>query len=127
MSVLAIQGLALFAFIPLVLFLFLQLPLGAGWSLALGLGLMLGHRFVASPWMAAHAAERCLWCARSLPASRLPILVHAGGRDRVMAACGAEHAELVSRFLGCVQRFRILIAIGIFVPLLILLAGTLTL
>jgi len=123
MSRLALQGAALFAFIPLVLFLYLQLPLGPGPSLLLGLALMLGHRFLASPWMARHALERCLWCGRTgaMPA-RLPI--RAGGRDWTLAACGEAHAVLARRFFTFVARWRAMIALGIFLPLALLLAGT---
>ena len=60
----AVQGLLLFLFIPLVLFLFLRQPLGPGWSVAVGVAIMLGHRFVAAPWMAKFADVRCLWCGR---------------------------------------------------------------
>src|SRR2546425_11584503 len=107
MSLLFLQGAALFAFIPLVLFLYLQLPLGPGPSLGLGLVLMLGHRFIASPWMARHARERCLWCGRSgsmVGAGTLsgevaraarssrpltdPLSVRAGGREWHLATCG---------------------------------------
>src|SRR6185503_17465373 len=103
MSLLALQGAALFAFIPLVLFLYLQVPLGPGPSLLVGVALMLGHRFIASPWMARHALERCLWCGRtgSMPV-RLPI--RAGGRYWTLAACGEPHAALAGRFLTFVTR-----------------------
>jgi hypothetical protein len=124
---LALQGAALFAFIPLVLFLYLQLPLGPGSSLLLGLALMLAHRFVASPWMARHSRERCLWCGRTgnlaspLP---IPLPIRAEGRDWTLAACGAAHADLAGRFLTFVERRRAWIALGIFLPLALLLVGT---
>ncbi len=111
----AFQGAALFLFIPFVLFLFLRQPLGPGWSVAVGLAIMLGHRFIAAPWMAKFADVRCLWCGRVGVSHAFPIL--AGGRTWTMSACSAEHAGLVARVLRFVQRFRVLIAIGIFVPL----------
>jgi len=123
MSRLTLQGAALFAFIPLVLFLYLQLPLGPAPSLLIGLGIMLTHRFAASPWMARHARERCLWCGRAGPMTlSLPIL--AGRRTWTLAACGEAHAALAGRFLTFVHRCRLGIALGIFAPLALLLAGT---
>jgi len=137
MSLLALQGAALFAFIPLVLFLYLQLPLGPGPSLLLGVGIMLAHRFVASPWMARHAKERCLWCGRRVSAANpstppkppplpppIPLPIRAGGRDWTLAACGPAHADLAGRFLTFVARRRAWIALGIFPPLALLILGT---
>ena len=125
MTRLAYQGILLFAFIPLVLFLFLRQPLGPGASLALGLAVMLGHRFVAAPWMARHARLRCLWCARrSDPACSLE--VRAGGRLWAMAACGEEHRLRTGRFLTFLDRLRVPIALGIFIPLALLLGGSLS-
>jgi len=144
MSVLALQGVALFAFIPLVLFLYLQIPLGPGPSLLTGLALMFGHRFVAAPWMARHATGRCLWCGRGLRgASRqkgsdanglrregemrpegVALAVRAGSRTWDLAACGEAHGALAGRFLTFVSRRRAWIAAGIFAPLALLLIAT---
>jgi hypothetical protein len=124
MSFLALQGMGLFLFIPLVLTLYLQQPLGPAWSLSAGLAVMLGHRFIASPWMAAHSTERCLWCGRTGAQSE-SFAVQAGGRSWPMAACSPAHRDFTARFLGFVFRFRALVAAGIFIPLLLLLAGTL--
>ncbi len=121
---LAIEGLLLFAFIPLVLFLYLRLPLGPGLSLVIGLLLMFGHRYVAAPWMARHQSERCLWCGRASGA-RSPIEIAAAGRTWTMAACGAAHRARLARFFTAIDRGRRWIAAGIFVPLAILLGGIL--
>ena len=123
---LAWQGAALFAFIPLVLYLYLQLPLGPSLSLAAGAGIMLSHRFVAAPWMDRHGRERCLWCGRSLQSGE-PIEIAAGGIRHALAVCGPAHRDLTGRFFTFVARFRLPIAAGIFLPLLLLLAGTLAL
>lgn len=123
MSLLALQGAALFAFIPLVLFLYLQLPLGPGPSLLVGLAIMFGHRLVAAPWMARHGTQRCLWCGR-VGAPAVALTVRTGGRDVMLAACGEAHAALAGRFLTFVARRRVWIAIGIFAPLALLLLGT---
>jgi hypothetical protein len=121
---LACQGIFLFAFIPLVLFLFLRQPLGPGLSLILGLAVMFGHRFLAAPWMSRHANARCLWCARQSD-SASSLEVRAGGRMWVMAACGEEHRLRASRFLTFLNRFRVPVRLGIFIPLLLLLGGSL--
>jgi hypothetical protein len=119
----ALQGAALFLFIPLVLFLFVRQPLGPGGSIASGLALMFGHRLVASPWARRQAARRCAWCAR--PADgRAVVLVGAGESTWRVAACGEEHAALVAGFLSFVRRWQVPIAAGIFLPLLVLLAAS---
>ncbi len=122
---LALQGAALFAFIPLVLFLFLRLPLGPGPSLAAGMVLMLGHRFVAAPWAARHAGERCLWCGKSPagPAARR-LEIRSGKRTWPLAACGEDHARSAARFVTFAARWRGPLMLGIFAPLFVLLAAT---
>lgn len=124
MTRLACQGIVLFAFVPLVLFLFLRQPIGPGGSLILGLVLMFGHRFLAAPWMARHASDRCLWCARAADTAS-PLEVRAGGRLWAMAACGDEHRLRIGRFLTFLDRFRVPVSLGIFIPLLLLLGGSL--
>jgi hypothetical protein len=118
-----VQGLLLFLFIPVVLFLFLRQPLGPGLSVAVGVAIMLGHRFVAAPWMAKFADVRCLWCGRVGVDSHFEVL--AGGRRWPMSACSEGHAGEVARFLGFLQRFRAPIAAGIFLPLAWLLVASL--
>lgn len=150
---LAIQGILLFLFIPLVLFLYLRQPMGPAVSIVAGVAIMLGHRFVAAPWMARHSTERCLWCGRAVARTgdtaepftrvkmagaapggssvsraevrRSPFTVFSGGRPRPMMACSAPHRDASGRFLTFIERRRLPIAIGIFLPLLLLLAGTL--
>ena len=122
----ALQGVVLFAFIPLVLVLFLRQPIGAGPSVVLGAIIMFGHRFLAAPWMARHATERCLWCGRSVAAGD-PMEVMAGGTSRMVVACSPAHRLLAGRFLTFIMIARTPIAIGIFVPLAVLLGGSLAL
>jgi len=123
-SLLVLQGLALFAFIPLVLWLFLVQPLGPGLSLAVGLVIMFGHRLAAAPWSARHARERCLWCGRpGAPSHDVPVI---GGSGAIrFGACRAAHADAARRFFGFTYRNRLPIGLGIFVPLAVLLGGTL--
>jgi hypothetical protein len=118
------QGLLLFAFIPLVLFLFLRQPIGAGPSVIVGAIVMVGHRFLAAPWMARHATGRCLWCGRGVTAGE-PMKVTAGGKSWTLMACGPAHRLLTGRFLTFVTNGRAPIAIGIFAPLALLLGGSL--
>lgn len=122
---LAWQGALLFAFIPLVLFLYLQQPIGPGLSVAAGVTVMLGHRFLASPWMERHALERCLWCGRSISLDGGAVEVTASRRRWTLRTCGDGHRARIGRFFTFVARFRLAIALGIFLPLFILLAGTL--
>jgi hypothetical protein len=119
-----LQGMALFVFIPLVLWLFLAQPMGPGWSLVLGIGIVIGHRAVAGPWALRRARERCLWCGRPGHATReMPVL--SGGRTVVFGVCDERHEDSARRFFGFVNGHRVLIGLGIFVPLLVLLGGTL--
>jgi hypothetical protein len=119
----AVQGILLFLFIPLVLVLLLRQPAGPGWSVALGLAIMFGHRFLAAPWMAKFVDVRCLWCGRVGAGRTLPVV--AGGREWQMTACSEAHATLVAQFLGFVFRFRAVIGLGIFVPLAWLVVASL--
>ena len=118
-----LQGLVLFLFVPLVLFLFLRQPLGPGWSVAIGVAIMLGHRFVAAPWMAKFADVRCVWCGRV--GAPIPVPIEAGGRLWTMSACSQRDAALVGRFLRFVYRWRAPIGAGIFLPLAWLLIASL--
>jgi hypothetical protein len=120
-----LQGLALFAFIPLVLFLLLRQPLGPGWSVLLGLAIMFGHRFVAAPWAAKYADVRCLWCGRAGVGAPRPISVTAGRRTWHVLACSDAHADRVARFLRFVDRRRLPIAVSIFLPLAWLIVASL--
>ncbi len=126
---LTLQGILLFLFIPLVLFLYLRQPLGPPLSILIGLGIMFGHRFIAAPWMARHATERCLWCGRGLRAQNgvRTFQVSTRGGERTCAACNETHFDLAGRFLSFVWRHRPPIAVGIFLPLLVLLLASLSL
>jgi len=124
-SRLAWQGALLFAFIPLVLVLYLRQPFGPSLSLGLGVAVMSGHRFIAGPWMTRHASERCLWCGRGGSLLETEIEVKASGRTWRLRACDGEHHDRIGRFLTFVAKYSLAIAAGIFVPLLVLLAGTL--
>jgi hypothetical protein len=53
------------------------------------------------------------------------LLVTTGGRQVVLAGCCAAHASHAARFLTFIYRYRAAIGVGIFVPLVILLGGSL--
>lgn len=125
------RGVLLFAFIPAVLYLFTVHPEPLALSLLLGVALMLGHRFLARPYMERARPWKCLWCNRRLPAA-----ADASSRDStetvrllprfgpLEARCCVGHGEPTRRFFSCLERWRFPLAVGIFGPLSLLL-GTL--
>jgi hypothetical protein len=123
-SILRLQGIGvlLFLFIPLVLFLFVRHPEPIGLSLAAGVVLMAGHRFLARPYMARAVAAKCLWCNRALPAES-ETLDLATGAGPLSARCCPGHREPAARFFAFAEAWRLLLRIGIFLPLLLLLGS----
>jgi hypothetical protein len=123
------MGVLLFLFIPLVLYLFVRHPEPIAASLALGIALMLGHRFLARPYMARAVARKCAWCNRGLPAApdapdaSTRTLDLATGGGPVAARCCAAHRAPAARFFRWLDRARLPLRFGIFVPLLLLLAA----
>ncbi len=128
-------GLLLFLFIPLVLFLFVRHPEPIAASLGVGIGLMLGHRFLARPYMARAVARKCVWCNRVLPpapdsgieppapgAATLALALAAGGQP-IAARCCAAHRVPAARFFRWLHLVRLPLRLGIFIPLLLLLAA----
>jgi hypothetical protein len=151
-SPLAVQalGAALFGFIPLVLYLYVGHPEPVAVSLGLGVALMLGHRALARPYMDRVMGRKCLWCNRVLEgvpagggggeAGRAPAPAPAGagggappdverlelalgGGDRREAVCCPGHGEPAARFFAFLQRARWPLRLGIFAPLVALLAA----
>src|SRR3954447_25202609 len=98
-------GVVLFLFIPLVLFLFVRHPAPMGVSLGAGVLLIVGHRFLARPYMARGAPVKCVWCNRILAdapegkrAGEVSILeLHSGDRV-VQARCCAVHRRPATKF-----------------------------
>ncbi len=115
-------GVLLFLFIPLVLFLFVRHPPPIGASLAVAIVLMLGHRFLARPYMARAAAAKCLWCNRALPAQSEQLDL-ATGAGPLTARCCSGHREPAARFFAFLDAWRLPIRAGIFLPLLLLLGS----
>lgn len=116
-------GVLLFLFIPVVLYLFVQHPEPIGWSLGIGVGLMLGHRFLARPYMVWIAPRKCLWSNEILTAREGTSLEihHRGGRQS--ARCRERHRWHLERFFTFAYRFRWILGFGIFAPLLLLLGS----
>ncbi len=123
-------GVLLFLFIPLVLWLFVRHPAPLAGSLAAGIVLMAGHRFLALPYLRRALPWKCLWCNRVLPAScgdpPSVTLVLAAGGAVLAARCCARHRPPAARFLGFLAAARQPLRLGIFVPLLVLLAALAT-
>ncbi len=129
MRVLKLQaaGIGLFLFIPVVLVLFVRHPEPIAASLVGGVVLMLGHRFVARPYFDRVRGAKCIWCNRWLEGregggepERLEI--EAGGAAVGFVACPG-HAEPARRFFAWVDDRRLLLRLGIGVPLVALLAA----
>jgi hypothetical protein len=123
---LQLTGVLLFLFIPLVLVLFVRHPEPVGLSLAAGVALMVGHRFLARPYMERALVAKCLWCNRSLPevCETLELETAAGP---LTAGCCPGHRTPAARFFAFADAWRLALRIGIFLPLLLLLgslAGT---
>jgi hypothetical protein len=107
-------GVLLFLFIPLVLFFFVRHPAGVA--------LIVVHRFLARPYMARVAAEKCLWCNRVPPREPVGLELRAGART-VAARCCAAHRAPAAKFFSFLHLWRWPLRLGIFLPLLFLLAA----
>ena len=119
-----LQGVLLFLFIPVVLFLFVRHPEPVAASLIAGVVLMVGHRFLARPYMERSLPVKCVWCNRILPAGEGDTLELRAGEQSIQARCCAGHREPAAKFFSFLAAWRWPLRAGIFVPLLILL-GTL--
>jgi hypothetical protein len=115
-------GVLLFLFIPLVLFLFVRHPEPVGLSLVAGVALMVGHRFLARPYMARALAGKCLWCNRALPAESETLELQTAAGP-LTARCCPGHRTPAARFFALAFAWRLVLRIGIFLPLLLLLGG----
>src|SRR5947208_12086450 len=116
-------GVLLFLFIPVVLFLFVRHPAPVGVSLAAGIVLMVGHRFIARPYLERVREVKCLWCNRVPPREPVGLELRAGGGRMVAARCCARHREPAARLFSFLQLWRWPLRLGIFLPLLFLLTA----
>jgi hypothetical protein len=115
-------GVLLFLFIPVVLFLFVRHPAPVGLSLAAGGLLMIGHRFLARPYMERTLPVKCLWCNRVPPRTPADLELRSGRRT-LAAHCCAAHREPAAKFFSFLQLWRWPLRLGIFLPLLFLLTA----
>jgi len=117
-------GIVLFAFIPVVLFLFVRHPEPIVASLVAGVALMLGHRFVARPYMERVRERKCIWCNRVLApeAPRRHVGVLVGDGEVSFVACPG-HETPAGRFFAWADRLRLPLRLGIGVPLVALLVA----
>src|SRR3954470_13426872 len=93
-------GVLLFLFIPVVLFLFVRHPTPVGGSLAVGIGLMIGHRFLARPYMERVREAKWLRWTRVPPREPVALELRAGGGRTVSARCCARHREPAARLFS---------------------------
>lgn len=121
---LQIRGVLLFLFIPVVLFLFVRHPQPIWLSLIAGIVLMVGHRRLARPYMERVLPVKCVWCNRIPPAGEVETLVLKTRGGDLTARCCAGHREPAARYFTFLDRYRMVMRAGIFLPLLLLL-GTL--
>ena len=116
-------GILLFLFIPVVLFFFTQHPEPIAWSLGIGVFLMLGHRFIARPYMFWVASRKCLWSNQVLAQDEgVDLEIHHRGGIQT-ARCRERYRWHLERFFTFVYRYRWVLAPGIFAPLLLLLGS----
>jgi len=119
-------GVLLFLFIPLVLYLFVRHPEPVAASLGAGIVLMAGHRFLARPYMVRAIPHKCLWCNRvlapALDSSTRTLDLALDGRLTAARCCAAHHAP-AARFFHFLAVARLPLRLGIFGPLLLLLAA----
>jgi len=116
MSRVRLAGLFLFAFIPIVLVLLLRMPLGLALSIGLGVAIMLGHRFVARPFMLRHLDARCLWCGRDLVGPGVASPFRSGGEYVPARACAPDHARRLEAFARAVAAARPVLVALVLVP-----------
>ena len=116
-----VLGVALFLFIPVVLFLFVRHPEPVAASLAAGVALMLGHRFLARPYLARVRERKCAWCNRWLGEGAPESFEVDAGGERVRFVACAGHAAPARRFFAWVERTKLPLRAGIGLPLLLLI------
>lgn len=117
-------GVLLFLFIPLVLFLFVRHPRPVGLSLLGGIVLMIGHRFLARPYMERVLPVKCVWCNRVLDPGPRTATLELRTRGRTLRArCCPAHRPPAAKLFSFLHAWRWPLRLGIFVPLLFLLTA----
>jgi len=101
-----LSGLFLFLFIPAVLALYLAMPLGPAASLALGVSIMVGHGFLARPYLRRHLDRRCFWCSGPAKADAREASFRSRGSVVRARACSPLCAERILSFARVVSAWR---------------------
>jgi len=125
MSRTRLVGAFFFLFIPLVLVLYLRMPLGLPASIFLGMALMIGHRFVARPFMEHHLERRCFWCGRDLAGPGVLAPFRSRGETIEARACSGTHADRLIAFARTVAAGRLVVFLLIVLPVLTYLGNAL--
>jgi hypothetical protein len=125
MSRTRLTGTLLFLFIPLVLVLYLRTPLGLPASVLLGIFLMIGHRFVARPFMERHLESRCFWCGRDLVGPGVPASFRSRGETIGAQACSGTHADRLTAFARTLAAGRLVVFLLIVLPVAVYLGNAL--
>lgn len=86
-------------------------------SFAIAIFTMLGHRFIARPFFLRWKMHRCFWCGRT-GKRRETMDVQSGKEKIAIQACEEQCSERLRRFFAFTHRYKALIRIGIFLPLL---------
>ncbi len=114
-NTLHLKGFLLFLFIPLVLYLFVQHPFGLLPSFLLAITIMLGHRMVARPFFLRNARLRCFWCGQTKnPRTSLEVK---SGDSVAIELCTVSCTDRARKFFDLAFRYRTLLRLGIFLPL----------
>lgn len=121
----AARGVGLFLFIPIVLILYLRLPFGLAPSVLTGIAIMLGHRFLARPFMDRHLRSRCFWCGRAIEDEGLDAPFRSRGSVVAARVCSSVHGARIAAFARTVAAARPLLAAMILVPLAFYLVNAL--
>jgi hypothetical protein len=109
-----LKGIFLFLFIPLVLFLFLRYPFGVPVSFLIAILIMIGHRFVAETFFRKNSHLRCFWCGKT---SKPRVMIEVNSGSKLILELCEECQDAGKRFFDFTDSHRMLLRLGIFLPL----------
>ncbi len=119
---LRLHGILLFLCIPLVLWLFLAQPWHPLLALGAGVLIMLGHRFVARPFLEENVLRRSAWTGAEIPPdSGSTYRVIASGREWPLRFANDAERERAARFFTLAHQALIPLRFAILAPLLFFL------
>ena len=121
-----LRGILLFLFIPAVLVLYLRMPFGLAPSVPVGIALMIGHRFLARPFLDRHVGARCFWCGGALdPGAGVATPFTSRGKTVPARGCDERCGGRTRAFARAVAALRPVLAILILGPVFVYLANAL--